>query len=92
VSTGRRGRLSKIPVHYLDTVKKRIEIINEELAQKDMPYRFYLHVESKRAWVNLMIQNSEGRFIREHTQEVTRDNFGVILDKMSSGEGFMFDD
>lgn len=92
VSTGKRVRPSKIPTHYLNTVRKRIEIINEGLAQKNMSYRFHLHVENKRAYVGLMIKNSEGRFTREHTHEVTPDNFGSLLNKMSSGEGFIFDD
>ena len=89
---GKLGKPSKIPTHYLDTVRKRIAILNEDLMRKNRPYKFELHSKNNKHWVNLMLRKENDEYTRWYTHEVTQDNFGALLDKMSSGEGFMFDD
>jgi hypothetical protein len=89
---GKLNRPSKIPTHYLKTIEKRIEIINDGLLKRNAPYKFELRSEDKKILIDLMIKNGDDTFTRWHTQEVTQSNFGSLLDKMSSGEGFIFDD
>jgi hypothetical protein len=91
-ASAKPSKPSRIPTHYLYTVKKRIEIINEDLTRKNQSHKYELHSENNRHWINLLIRKENDEYIRWYTHEVTRSNYGSLLDKMSSGEGFIFDD
>jgi len=64
---GRLSKPSKIPTNYLKTIEKRVEIINYNLAHRNMPYKFELRTESKKILIDLMIKNGNHAFTRWHT-------------------------
>ena len=85
-------RLSKITGSYIDTVIKRVEIMNDAMAKKGLSFRYRTRIENNELLLDMLILDRDGKISRQHTRTVTRDNFGSLLDVMSSGEGFLFDD
>jgi hypothetical protein len=72
---------------YRQTVRKRVQIINEDLANKGMRYEFEVKDDDNDLVINLLVDG-----LTIYSRRIDNDNFGEILDKLSNGSGFIFDD
>lgn len=78
---------------YQATIDKRIEILNQYFQDKKMSYRFRTRKTKKKEFLlDILLLNSQGDTTELHTRTVTPDNFRSILDRMSDGSGFIFED
>jgi len=76
---------------YIQTIEKRIELVNKDFLQKKLLYKFALCEFDGQFLLYMVINNDKGDVVMCYTREVTRDNFKKILDEMFLGTGFMFD-
>ena len=78
---------------FIQVVEKRIELINQHYDRIKLPYRFEMQiVDDKHAVLYMLILDENGQTIQCQDRIVTQENFGSILDKISTGEGFIFED
>jgi hypothetical protein len=85
--TGKRVR------DYLRTVKKRAQTTDLEFRRKRLPYRFkILTDDNENVLIDLSVLNPDGSVVRHETRNVTNDNFGRLMDDISSGKGLLIDD
>jgi len=72
---------------YREIVRKRVQIINEDLANKDMRYEFEVKDDDNDLVISLLVDK-----LTIYSRKIDSSNFGEILDKLSNGSGFIFDD
>lgn len=84
-------RPSRIVSSYVHTIERRIEFVNQDLLRKKRPYRFQIR-KSKKTFIDMEVLDNDGNIERIHSKEITESNYKSILDNLSSGEGFIFED
>lgn len=76
---------------YIETVKKRAASTNERFIRKNLPYRLRAYTIGRRAFIGLAIYDGNNKIINNVARDITDDDFGIIIDNLSTGSGLLFD-
>jgi hypothetical protein len=86
-STGKRVQ------DYLRTVKKRAQVTDLEFQRQHLPYRFRIITDgNENILIDLSILDEQNKVIKHETRNITNDNFGSLMDDISTGKGLLIDD
>lgn len=86
-STGKRAR------DYLRTIKTRAQATDREFQRQHLPYRFKVLTDNnENVLIDLSILDGQGKVLKHETRNVTNDNFGMLMDDISTGKGLLIDD
>jgi hypothetical protein len=86
-STGKRPR------DYLRTLNKRARATDLAFKRQHLPYQFEVLADGdKNIYIDLSILDEKGNVIKHEKRDVTNDNFGRLMDDISSGKGLLIDD
>jgi hypothetical protein len=86
-STGKRVQ------DYLRTIRTRAQATDREFQRRNLPYRFKVLTDNnENVLIDLSILDGQGKVIRHETRNVTNDNFGTLMDNISTGKGLLIDD
>ncbi|HEX7509943.1 MAG TPA: hypothetical protein VF335_01475, partial [Chitinivibrionales bacterium] len=86
-STGKRAR------DYLRTISTRAQATDREFQRQHLPYRFKVLTDNnENVLIDLSILDGQGKVIKHETRNVTNDNFGMLMDDISTGKGLLIDD
>ena len=88
----RRYLKGKKIIEYFKTVEKRVEMANESFINQKLPYRLKVYIENKKVIIELLSVDKHGKFIRYAVRDITNENFGKLMDNLSTGTGLLFDD
>jgi hypothetical protein len=77
---------------YLDTIKKRTEMANDQAQKQGLPYRLNVYSDSTRAFMDILIIDGNEKELNQITREITHSNVGDLLDSITSGSGLIIDD
>jgi hypothetical protein len=76
---------------YIETVKKRAVSTNEHFIRKNLPYRLRAYTVGRRAFIGLAIYDENNKVVNNVVRDITDDDFGTIMDNLSTGKGLLFD-
>jgi hypothetical protein len=79
-------------IDYTDTIKKRAEVVNEKFIRSNLPHRIRIYTKGKRAYINMSIYGDQNVIVSSTTRDITDDDFGILMDNISTGSGLLFDD
>jgi hypothetical protein len=86
-STGKRA------LDYLRTIRTRAQATDREFQRRHLPYRFKVLTDNnENVLIDLSILDGQGKVIKHETRNVTNDNFGALMDNISTGKGLLIDD
>jgi hypothetical protein len=86
-STGKRAQ------DYIRTIRTRAQATDREFQRQHLPYRFKVLTDNnENVLIDLSIFDGQGKVIKHETRNVTNDNFGALMDNISTGKGLVIDD
>jgi hypothetical protein len=78
---------------YLRTISTRAQATNLEFQRQHLPYRFKVLTDNnENVLIDLSILDGQGKVVKHKTRNVTNDNFGALMDDISTGKGLLIDD
>jgi hypothetical protein len=78
---------------YFRTVRKRAQTTDLEFRRQKLPYRLKVLTDAnENVMIDLSVLNEKGGVVRHETRNVTNENFGKLMDDISSGKGLLIDD
>ncbi len=78
---------------YLRTVTKRVQSTDLRFRKQNLPYRFRVESDNDEKVVLVVsILDKRGRILKNEVRDVTNDNFGRLMDDISTGKGLIIDD
>ncbi|MDD5674902.1 MAG: hypothetical protein PHC61_12100 [Chitinivibrionales bacterium] len=78
---------------YVNTVKKRAQMTNQQFERQHLPYRLNVYTAAnENVLIDLSIFDKKGNVLGHSTRNVTNENFGRLMDDISSGKGLLIDD
>jgi hypothetical protein len=78
---------------YLRTIRKRAQATDREFQRQHLPYRFKVLTDNnENVLIDLSILDGQGKVVKHETRNVTNDNFGKLMDDISTGKGLLIDD
>ena len=84
--------LSKKTPSYIETIEKRIELINKSMSRYGLPYHYSTRNNENGLLLDMVVLDTKRSVTRKYTKKVTEENYRSILDEMLNGSGFIFDD
>lgn len=80
-------------LHYLDTLKKRVKMTNDQAKKQNLPYRLTVHkVDKDKVFLDVVIMDADEKELDRISRDVTNNDFGKLIDNITSGSGLIIDD
>jgi hypothetical protein len=77
---------------YLKTVKKRAQSTNQMFINQHLPYRLTVDlIGIDDIMIDLSILDKNGKVVRHSKRNVTHENFGRLMEDVSTGKGLLID-
>lgn len=85
--------IRKNVLHYLNTLKKRAEMTNDQAKKQKLPYRLKVHkVDQDKVFLDVVIMDADEKELDRISRDVTNHDFGKLIDNITSGAGLIVDD
>jgi len=85
--------IRKNVLHYLSTLKKRAEMTNNLAKKQKLPYRLAIHkVDQDKVFLDVVIMDADEKELDRISRDVTNNDFGKLIDNITSGAGLIIDD
>ena len=81
----------QLPADHMRTILKAVEASNLELIRHKKPYRFCVYQERGEVIIDLILIDENGKKIDEVKRSITNEDFGRLIEDISSIEGLLYD-
>lgn len=89
----KRPAAGKSVFDYFATVRKRAMLMNRRLTETHSPFRVQAYADDqKRVFIEFSLVDKNGQEIGNTKRDVTDEDFGRLMDNLSTGMGLIVDD